>query len=103
MRLIIAILCAGVLLIGCKQSTVVDAAHLLLYGMDPLMHTVYIGSDDKFHHFACQNGKSGGEVLVRRDEAKVEPETFDLRSNGHRFVESVEPGVIHLFVLKKSD
>jgi hypothetical protein len=64
------------------------------------MHTVYTGTDDRFHHFAIQRGKSSGNVVVRREEAKIKPEPFHSSAGRRAFVKSANPGEIELVVLR---
>ena len=64
------------------------------------MHTVYIGTDDRFHHFALQRGKSGGAVVVRREEARITPEPFGTNTGRQAFVKAAKPGEVELLVLR---
>jgi hypothetical protein len=88
-------------LAGCARTRVIKGADLPLYGSDPLMHTVYRGSDETFHHFALQHGKSGREVVVRRDELEIKPEPFPVGSRRHAFITSPRPGLIELVLLPR--
>ena len=92
-------ICVLALLTGCQGAAIFDSAKLPVYGSDPLMHTMYIGSDAKFHHFICQHGKTSEEMLVRSEEAVIKPKPFDLSSHRDNLVRSTEPGVIHLLQL----
>lgn len=90
-------------LAGCAGGRVVESRNLPVYGTDPLSHTIYLGSDDTYHHFFAQRAKgSASRLRVRRDEASIEPEPFPLDSGRHAFVKSAEAGVIRLLVLKTS-
>jgi hypothetical protein len=95
--LIVALLaiCAS----GCARTRIVASGDLPVYGNDPLMHTVYMGTDDRFHHFAVQRGKAGGNVVVRREEAQIKPEPFDTGTGRQAFVKATKPGEIELLVL----
>ena len=85
---------------GCGRTRVVESGGLPVYGTDPLMHTVYMGTDDRFHHFAVQHGKSGGNVVVRRQEARIKPEPFARNTGRQAFVKRAKPGEIELVVLR---
>ena len=85
---------------GCARTRVVASRDLPVYGTDPLMHTVYTGTDDRFHHFALQQGKSGGDVVVRREEATIKPEPFNTNAGRRAFVKAAKPGEIELVVLR---
>lgn len=41
------------------------------YGASPLQHTIYIGSDARFHRFQWSNGKQGGTWLIARAEMDI--------------------------------
>ena len=72
---------------GCsKQSEVVSADDLLnrIYGIDPLSHTAYIGTDSKHHHFRWSKGNGSGTFLVKSSDLSL-PETFSVGS-GSRFL-----------------
>ena len=64
------------------------------------MHTVYTGTDGRFHHFAVQHGKSGGQLVVRRDEAQIKPEPFNANRGRRAFVKAAKPGEIELVVMR---
>ena len=85
---------------GCSQARVVSSRELPVYGTDPLMHTIYLGTDDRFHHFTTQNGKAGSHVRVRRDDARIQPEPFALNSGRDAFVRSANEKEIELIVLR---
>ena len=85
---------------GCARTRVVASRDLPVYGTDPLMHTVYTGTDDRFHYFQLQHGKSGGNVVVRRGEAKIKPEPFDTNAGRRAFVKAAKPGEIEIVVLR---
>ena len=85
---------------GCARTRVVAGGDLPVYGTDPLTHTVYTGTDDRFHHFALQRGKSAHDVVVRREEAMIKPEPFDANTGRRAFVKSAKPGEIELVVLR---
>ena len=95
--------CLATATCGCvhtRAPRVVSSAELPVHGKDPLQHTTYLGSDDQFHHFSLQNGKSGGELVIRRDEAEIVPEAYPLDTGRHPFVESAQLGKINLMVLE---
>lgn len=87
---------------GCRQPSVLSRGHLPVYGTDPLMHTVYLGSDEHYHHFALQKGKSRGIVIVPVADAQIKPESFALDSSRQAFVKGTKPGAIELIVLSGS-
>ena len=84
---------------GCARTRVVASGDLPVYGTDPLTHTVYTGTDDRFHHFALQRGKSRDHVVVRREEAQIKPEPFGTNAGRQAFVKTAKPGEIDLVVL----
>lgn len=101
MRLVVVALIA-VLITACAQTRLIQSDQLPIYGTDPLMNTQYLGSDDQYHYFKLQHGKSGSRVKVRAADARVEPESFLYNSGRFAFVKSVKPGVIRLIVLSSN-
>lgn len=87
---------------GCSNTRVVSSEALPVYGTDPLMHTIYLGSDAEFHHFALQHGKSASKALVRRADAQIRPEPFGLGEGRHAFVQAVSKGHIQVLVLQRA-
>jgi hypothetical protein len=85
---------------GCSTTRVISSEELPVYGTSPLMHTMYLGTDDQFHHFAIQHGKTGSQILMRRDDARISPEPFSLDSGRHAFVRSASEKEIELIVLR---
>jgi hypothetical protein len=85
---------------GCGRTRVVAGGDLPVYGTDPLVHTVYTGTDDRFHHFSLQRGKSGGNVVVRREDATIKPEPFHTNTGRRAFVKAAKPGEVELVVLR---
>jgi hypothetical protein len=80
---------------GCSSNRVIPASQVKAYGTDPLQHTTYTGTDDQYHHFSWQRDFSRGRWRVPKDETRIEPP--DAASG---FVQRVEPGVIHVLVLR---
>ncbi|MEM6798667.1 MAG: hypothetical protein AAF589_04065 [Planctomycetota bacterium] len=89
---------------GCGQSqdflVPMPSGDLPVYGTDPMMHTIYMGSDEEYHHFRYQNGKSGGFAVVAVADTQIKPEPFELDSGKEAFVESANPDEITLIVLQ---
>ncbi len=66
----ISLIAASVLLAGCVSGKVIQipATDFKSYGVDPLSHTMYLGSDDGWHYFAWSSGKTGGKWKVLKSE-----------------------------------
>jgi len=89
---------------GCVNNPIVESGDLPVYGTAPLSHTTYLGSDDTYHYFHAQRQKdSASNLKVRREDADIEPEPFPRDSGRSAFVQSAEPGVIRLIVLKNAN
>ena len=67
---LVAVLAIDFLAAGCatRAPVRISVSELRDYGDTPLEHTIYLGSDERFHYFAWSSGKSGGEWKVDRSE-----------------------------------
>jgi len=90
---LILALCAIAALAGCVSihTKLVTPDSVPLYGDTPMCHTVYIGSDDRYHYFSWIRGFRGGKVKVIREQLHLSRE-FP-RGAGHEF----------MFLTKKPD
>jgi|SRR5690349_7026556 len=64
-------LLSAALIGGCASTPAyehIPAGSFVDYGASPLRHTVYLGSDEAFHYFAWENGKSSGNWKVSKSE-----------------------------------
>ena len=80
--LIIALI-TPLLLMGCtSEYKEVHASDLpaYIFGVDPLYHTVYVGSDNSFHYVVWESGKSSGKIKVPKSELSLSRE-FPLGSS----------------------
>ncbi len=82
----------GLILVGCQTRTIPPSG-IICYGTDPLMHTIYLGSDEFYHYFAWQNGKSAGTWEVKQKSLLL-PETYPLDSGKRYFVFRTHDGQI---------
>jgi len=70
-----------------------------VYGVDPLSHTVYTGSDERYHYIAWKRGLRGGQVKVDREQINLSRE-FP-RGASRAFVKEVGDGKIDLVTINK--
>ena len=59
---------------GCVESSmaVIEPNEIVNYGIDPMRHTFYIGSDTKYHYFSWNRGFHGGGIWkVERDKLEI--------------------------------
>jgi hypothetical protein len=84
----------ALILIGCSAPSAVmtSARDLPLYGVDPLYHTVYVGSDEGFHYFRWSRGLGSGSYIVPRDEIVFDGEF--VRGEGQVFLTRGDDGSI---------
>ncbi len=61
---------------ACVSDRVVQihGSEFVNYGVDPLSHTVYLGSDAEYHYFAWSKGKSGGRCKILKSEMPFDHE-----------------------------
>ena len=85
---------------GCGVPRVVRSGDLPVYGVDPLTHTVYTGSDERLHYFRVQDGLYGARIAVNRADADIRPAPFPSGQSRKAFVESAKQGEVKLLVLK---
>ncbi len=52
----------------------IHASEFVMYGYDPLSHTVYTGSDAEYHYFAWSKGKAGGRWRILKSEMSFDRE-----------------------------
>lgn len=91
----------GLLAPSCVSTSLklVSTDAVPVYGTDPLYHTVYTGSDEKYHYFARNSGLRGGQVKVARDQLKLSQEYN--RGTGTLFVQRIADGKLDVIILKK--
>jgi hypothetical protein len=89
----------ALLVAGCASSRakIVSPQQLPLYGSDSLYHTVYVGSDDRHHHFMWSRGLRRGEYLVDRSALHLSRE-FP-RGAGHAFLSRTPDGSVDVLTL----
>jgi hypothetical protein len=96
------LLCALLFIVSCTTDIQeVKPSEVKCYGNDPLVHTVYIGSDKKWHYFHYQKGKTGGHWKVKKEELKWKYE-FP-HGKGHQFIKRNEAGELEPIIIKKSE
>ena len=86
---------------GCAtdQPRLVSAGRIPLYGSDPLSHTVYVGSDERYHYFAWSSGLRSGQVKVDRSALALSHEFG--RGEGKAFLTRKEHGKVDVLLLEK--
>jgi hypothetical protein len=84
---------------GCASSRpkLVDADAVPLYGVDPMYHTVYIGSDGQYHYFGWNRGLRSGQVKVDKAHLKLSREFA--RGTSTAFVEKTRDGMVDVMIL----
>ena len=100
MKLITLIL-TTLIIASCVHGTkTVKPSEVICYGVDPLYHTVYIGSDKNHHYFRYAKGKVNGSWKVKKEDL-VLSETFSTNSGSKQFVERNKSGQLVLVNFKK--
>ncbi len=89
----------GMALPGCSSTQIVSPDALPLYGSSPFEHTVYTGSDARFHYFSASHNKMRYGFKVPVEKADIYPRAFERTGDGHAFIEKVDGRVIHLIVI----
>ena len=86
---------------GCVSSRakIVSPQQLPLYGSDPLYHTVYVGSDDRYHHFKWSRGLLSGEFLV--DRGALHLSRVFSSGAGKAFLTRTADGSVDVLVLQR--
>jgi hypothetical protein len=87
---------------GCVSSSakLVSADAVPVYGVDPLYHTVYTGSDERYHYFAWNRGLRGGQLKVDRTQLTLSREFA--RGASKAFVKRTHDGKIDVMVFTKT-
>lgn len=79
------------------------SGELPAYGKDPMTHTIYLGSDRRYHYFSMQAGKTGLRGYIPIEDATIKPASFALDSGQEVFVESHVAGEIKLMTLQPAE
>ena len=69
----------------------------------PATHTLYLGSDRRYHYFTLQAGAGDLRSYIPVDEATIKPAPFPVDSGQQVLVESHVSGVIKLMEPERSE
>ncbi|MDH5178669.1 MAG: hypothetical protein OEY07_03310 [Gammaproteobacteria bacterium] len=96
MKMVYLLMLLPAMLMGCsdKELAYIDVpkTELKNYGVDPLYHTQYLGSDRDFHYFVWMRGKARGGWKVKKSTLPFQRE-FPF-GTGRRFVKTDKQGNI---------
>ena len=98
---VLSLLFGGASFLTSCQSRIrmVEAEELPILGTAPLQHTVYIGSDERFHFFNAQDGKILKKFKIRRGLVSFENEQEVGETS--RIVTRDAKGALQLLFLKR--
>ncbi len=101
-KLFTLLIAAAFLLTGCglMGPVQVSANDLPLHGVDPIQHTVYVGSDEAFHYFRWSHFPKGGEYKVPREEIRF-PYEFSRESGRQAFLTRDDHGNVTFHILSR--